>query len=265
MDDITKYNRQRWKALAEANALFTRPHTNLDAETAEKMVSPNGKLGDLNGKRVLCLAGGGGQQSIAFGLLGAEVTVVDLSDEQLQRDRQMAKQYQLTMTIKQGDMRDLSMLEGDYFDVIFQTYSLNFVPDAAVVFTQVARVIKYGGIYDLMCANPFAAGMTERDWNGDGYTVSRGYVQGEKMSYQDQDWVYDRQKYAEIIPPVEYRQTMSKIINGLTENGFIIKGLQEIMADCASINAQPGTWDHFTAVAPPWLNIQALFRPDVFA
>ena len=36
---------------------------------------------------VLCLAAGGGQQSVAFALLGANVTVFDLSETQLEHDR----------------------------------------------------------------------------------------------------------------------------------------------------------------------------------
>ena len=83
MDDISNYNRERWNALARANALFTRPALHLDASTARQKIDPEGLLGELAGKRVLCLASGGGQQSAAFALLGAHVTVCDLSDAQL--------------------------------------------------------------------------------------------------------------------------------------------------------------------------------------
>ena len=41
----------------------------------------------IAGKGVLCLAGGGGQQSAAFALLGAKVTVLDFSETQLERDK----------------------------------------------------------------------------------------------------------------------------------------------------------------------------------
>ena len=43
------------------------------------------------GDRVLCLAGGGGQQSVIYSLLGADVTVFDLTPEQLDRDRAAAR------------------------------------------------------------------------------------------------------------------------------------------------------------------------------
>jgi 2-polyprenyl-3-methyl-5-hydroxy-6-metoxy-1,4-benzoquinol methylase len=59
-------------------------------------------LGDISGKRVLCLAAGGGQQSAAFGLLGADVTVFDLSDEMLARDQAAASRYGLPLAVTYG-------------------------------------------------------------------------------------------------------------------------------------------------------------------
>src|SRR4051794_38086904 len=111
MDDVAAFNRARWQALADANALYTRPLLNLDAASARARVDPDGWLGELAGQRVLCLAGGGGQQSAAFALLGAEVTVVDLSAAQIARDAQVAAHYGVQIRAIEADMRDLSMLE----------------------------------------------------------------------------------------------------------------------------------------------------------
>ena len=265
MDEIAAYNAKRWKALADANALFTRPRLDLDAQSAQALVDPEGKLGDLRGKRVLCLAGGGGRQSAAYALLGAQVTVVDLSAEQLQRDQQVAQHYHVAIETIQSDMRDLAALERAAYDRVDHPYALNFVPDARLVFTQVAQVIKPGGVYRFMCANPFAAGVTERDWNGSGYTLSRPYQQGERIVYEDQEWVYERSDQAAPIPsPQEFRQTLGTLINGLISSGFILRELIEVMADSVDIHAEPGTWDHFTAIVPPWFTIYAVYRPDVF-
>ncbi len=86
MDEIAEYNQARWKALVEADALFTRPNLNLNSDSARRIIDSSSVLGDVAGKKVLCLAGGGGQQSAAFALLGANVTVFDLSDEQLEQE-----------------------------------------------------------------------------------------------------------------------------------------------------------------------------------
>jgi 2-polyprenyl-3-methyl-5-hydroxy-6-metoxy-1,4-benzoquinol methylase len=47
----------------------------------------------VKGKDVLCLASSGGQQSAAFGVLGANVTVFDLSENMLKKDVATAKHY----------------------------------------------------------------------------------------------------------------------------------------------------------------------------
>jgi SAM-dependent methyltransferase len=168
MDDIARYNAERWRRLVEANAVFTQPKLDLDANTARTMVDPENKLGDLSGRRVLCLAAGGGQQSAAFAWLGAQVTVFDLAEGQLARDRQAAEHYGFSIQAIQGDMRDLSALPAATFDLVWQPYSLNFVPDSRLVFAQVRRVLRQGGLYYFACANPFFFGMRQDDWNGEG-------------------------------------------------------------------------------------------------
>ncbi|MBZ0302532.1 MAG: class I SAM-dependent methyltransferase [Anaerolineae bacterium] len=267
MDEVSRYNLERWNALVDADALFTRPYLHLDAEAARQRVDRDGMLGDMSGKDVLLLASGGGQQSVAFALLGARVTVVDLSDKQLERDRQAAAHYGFELMTQQADMRDLSALNTAAFDLVYHPYSLNFVPDATEVFAQAARVIRPGGMYYFMCANPFASGLTENSWNGEGYLLKEPYLQGEKIVYPDSDWVYDRSKYPAARPiqgPQEFRQTLSTLLNGLVAQGFLLLRLKEIMADAVNQDAEPGTWDHFTAVVPPWFGCWTTYRPDIF-
>lgn len=263
MDDVAQYNIERWRSLVEANALFTRPHLELDAAAAREHVDPDGMFGVIDGKDVLLLAGGGGQQSAAFALSGGRVTAFDLSEGQLERDRQAAAHYGVTITTQQGDMCDLSAFPTNAFDLVYQPYSLNFVPNARVVFEQVARVLRPGGMYYFMCANPFAAGLTEAAWNGEGYTVKQPYQQGAKIAYQDPDWVYVREPVEKPIPgPQEFRQTLSTLINGLIQSGYHLQRLEEVVAVEANADAEPGTWDHFSAVMPPWLMLWATYKPN---
>lgn len=84
MDEINATNRARWNALANANIEWSRPYLDYTPADARAYVGRHGILSDVAGKRVLCLASGGGQDSVAFGLLGAKVTVLDLSDVQLE-------------------------------------------------------------------------------------------------------------------------------------------------------------------------------------
>ena len=264
MDDVSTYNIARWKALVEADALFTRPALSLDPDSARRLLDPEGRLGDFASKDVLCLACGGGRHSIALALLNANVTILDLSEGQLDRDREAAARFNVDIKIVQGDIRDLSQFESAAFDIVYHGYSLGFVPDARVVFQQVARVLRTGGEYYFMCANPFFLGMEEKDWNGDGYTIRHPYVNGAEIIYEDQEWVYDRNKSgAAIPPPREFRHTLSTLVNGLFEQGFIIHHVSDYSNFNPDPNAEPGTWDHFVSIVPPWISFWTTYRPDL--
>ena len=128
MDEINKTNRQRWNALANAQVEWSLPFLDFTPGQAAEYICRYEIINDVAGKKVLCLASGGGQDLVAFGLLGADVTVLDLSDVQLSRDREGAGHHGLQVITHQGDMRDLSIFADDAFDVVWQPYSVNFIP-----------------------------------------------------------------------------------------------------------------------------------------
>ncbi|HKY41525.1 MAG TPA: class I SAM-dependent methyltransferase [Pyrinomonadaceae bacterium] len=118
----------------------------------------------------------------------ANVTVFDLSEAQLRRDREAAARFNVDIKTVQGEMQDLSHFDTAAFDIVYHGYSLGFVPNARMVFQQVARVLRPAGLYHFMCANPFFLGMREKDWNGEGYTIKHPYVSGAEIIYEDQEW-----------------------------------------------------------------------------
>ena len=252
MDELARFNKQRWEALAEAHIVYSVPLLNMDESAARALVDPEGLIGAVRGKRILCLAGGGGQQSAAFGLLGADVTTLDLSETQLERDREAARHYGLKIATVHGDMRDLSGFDEDRFDVVWHAHSINFVPDATEVFRQVRRVLKAGGIYHFSCSNPYFHSVEPEDWNGEAYPLRERYAQGE-LSFPDPHWTFtspdgSRQR---VEGPREFRHTLETLVNGLTALGFVLLRLREDTA--RDPDAEPGSWDHFRSIAPPYL------------
>lgn len=263
MDELARFNKERWEALAEADISFSRPALDLDEAAARLLVDPYGVMGPVAGRDVLCLASGGGQQSAAFGLLGARVTVYDLSETQLARDAEAAAHYGLDVRLIQGDMRDLTQFAGGSFDLVWQAHSINFVPDARGVIRGVARVLREGGEYRVACHNPFVMGIDERDWDGRCYPLNRPYVDGAEVEYEDSRWtVWDRHGRTQMVEgPKEFRHTLSTMVNGLVGSGFLVRGLWEEETEDRS--AAPGTWDHFRLIAPPSFTIWAALRPGV--
>ncbi len=257
MDDIARHNRERWEALVAAGIEFSRPWLDLTEDSAREAVDPHGFIGDLRGARVLCLAGGGGQQSAAFALLGADVTVLDLTEGQLERDREAARHCGLTVRTCQGDMRDLSRFPEQSFDVIYHAHSLNFIPDPLAVFDQVKRVLSAGGLYRMSYTNPFIHGMLEEQWLDGGYAVEFPYVDGQEMAFEDMAWAFEDAdgKGKRVDGPREWRHALSTVVNGLIERGLSILGLWE--DGTGDAGAEPGSWEHFTSMFPPWLIVWA--------
>ena len=258
MDDLAIFNRARWNALVEAGVLHSRPALEMDEEKARQMIDEEGLLGDLAGKRVLVLGGGGGQQSAAFGFLGADVTVIDLSDGQLEKDRQVEAHYGYTFDIQQGDMRDLSRFVDASFDIVWQPYSINFVPDVRPVFAGAARVIKPGGFYTVMWHNPFSQGVDDAQWTPEhGYPLKWPYTDGEiaPTIFKSANWTFETEsgERREVEGPREFRHTMRTFLNSLIASGFGIRCFSEHLT--WDDNPEPGSWEHYKSVAPPYLTV----------
>lgn len=257
MDEVAKYNKERWEDLAAHNVPFSRPMLELTQESAKKLVDVRGVMGDPRGKDVLCLAGGGGQQSAAFALLGATVTAFDLSETQLARDREAAAHYGLEVRTVQGDMRDLACFGDRSFNVVWHAHSMTFIPDPLPVFAEAARVLRPGGLYYTHFGNPAFAGLDERAWNGQGYVLRHPFVEGKAIEFEDDRWsIWDGDREVRVRGPREFRHSLATIVGGLIERGFTLLGLWE-NADQADPDAEPGSWAHFCSIAPPYLELWA--------
>jgi ubiquinone/menaquinone biosynthesis C-methylase UbiE len=181
-------------------------------------------MADVRGKSVLCLAGGGGQQSAVFSLLGANVTVLDLTPEQLERDQQTARHYGYEVTTVQGDMRDLSAFSTAEFDRVYQPISTLYVPDLSEIYRGVSRVLKPGGLYSADYAVPLLHMAEQKGWDGTRYVlhVSQPYMRGAILETDE-----GKLNFAEGESFAEFHHLLSDILNGLIAEGFVIRSVWE--------------------------------------
>ncbi len=107
---------------------------------------PHEWFGNLEGKKVLGLASGGGQQMPIFAALGADCTVLDYSPKQIQSERMVAEREGYCIAAIEGDMTQRLPFEDDTFDLIFHPVSNCYVKDVLHVFREAYRVLKPGGI-----------------------------------------------------------------------------------------------------------------------
>ena len=252
-DEIATINRQHWERTVHKGAGYTIPWLDLDADLfrqhvkgeLEPRLEPLGGMflpevltelqADVKGKDVLCLAAGGGQQSAVFGLLGAWVTVLDLAEGQLEGDRRAATHYGYEVTTIRGDMRDLSCLGDESFDLVYGT-GMCYVPDVREVYSGIARVLRTEGIYRVDFTNPGTEFVDCDDWDGEGYRIARPYA--ERMR---------RRKDGAI----EFRHYLADIFNGLIAEGLSIRSVHENPSYLhKNPEAHPGTWAHWQAFVP---------------
>lgn len=103
--------------------------------------------GDCPGKKVLGLAAGGGQQMAIFSALGAECTLLDISDVQLQGDRMVSEREGYPITLIKGDMTERLPFEDATFDMVVNPVSNHYIQNVYPVFEEISRVLKPGGVF----------------------------------------------------------------------------------------------------------------------
>jgi len=110
---------------------------------------PHNWFGELEGKQLLGLASGGGQQLPVFAALGAECTVLDYSDRQLASEQLVAQREGYAINIVKADMTKLLPFADGSFDIIFHPVSNCYVKEVAPIFRECYRILKSGGV--LLC------------------------------------------------------------------------------------------------------------------
>lgn len=252
-DKIAELNEQWWEKMVKEKCGFTRPWLDLSKKDIQRYIQnplstqnkqlktmfPAEVLPKVDGNKVLCLASGGGQQSAVFGLLGAQVTVVDISEGQLDGDRKAADYYGFEINTIQADMRDLSCLGNDSFDLIYQAPSMAYIPDVRIVYEEVARVLRPGGLYRVAHTNPAVEFVDMSSWDGEGYRISMPYTV-QKVEYGEEG-------------SIQFRHYLTDIFNGLLSEGLSIQWVQEAPYHLMhNPHASPGTWEHILMYVP-WI------------
>jgi SAM-dependent methyltransferase len=198
-------------------------------------VYPPSVLAGVSGKDVLCLASGGGQQSAVFGVLGAQVTVIDFSAGQLAGDRAAAAHYGYAVETIEADIRDLSAVDAERYDLVYQGPSMSWVPDVHEVYAGVSRVLRPGGLYRVGYGNPATHFL---EWNGEAYQIDVPYSE---RVYRHETGAYD------------YRHYFRDIFGGLLRRGFTIEQVEDRPWDAPNPEAEPGTWAHQQAYDVPFV------------
>jgi ubiquinone/menaquinone biosynthesis C-methylase UbiE len=249
MDPVYLQNRAAWDDRVRRGKSHTGTATEKDFANPRAVVDQCGWLeGSLAGKRVLCLAAGGGKQSVLFAALGAIVTVVDLSPEMLALDLQIAAERSLKVEVLEASMDDLSALADARFELVVQPVSTSYVPDVLAVYREVARVSAPGALYISQHKQPACL-------QADVVPVKTGYLVTEPYYRQGQvPPVVEGCRHREA-GTVEFLHRWEDLLGGMCRSGFVIEDLLEPRLGNAL--ASPGTFEHRSHYLPPFVTIKA--------
>lgn len=241
-----EHNRRAWDARVRKQQRFTRPAPDDDVNDPFTKIDA-AWLGDIRGRRLLCLASGGGRQSALYAAAGARVTVVDLSGEMLALDRQVAAERGLEIRAVETSMDDLSMLQEAEFDLVVQPVSTCYVPDVVAVYRQVARVTALGGLYLSQHKQPASLQAGIAPSPGGYELVERYYRSGPlppvagSLHREEGTW--------------EFLHRWEELIGGLCRCGFVVEDLVEPLH--ARPDAAVGTFAHRSQYVAPYVRIKA--------
>jgi SAM-dependent methyltransferase len=96
------------------------------------------------GQRVLDVASGNGNASLAAARRFSEVTAIDYVPMLLEEGRQRAQAEGLSVDFREGDAEDLSF-EDASFDAVISTLGVMFAPDQQKAAAELLRVVRPGG------------------------------------------------------------------------------------------------------------------------
>jgi SAM-dependent methyltransferase len=244
---VVDYNRNAWDKQVEQGNMWTVPVTSEDVAAAQQgswriILTPTKAIPEhwypqpLQGRDVLCLASGGGQQGPVLAAVGANVTVLDNSPAQLKQDQLVAEREALSIRTVEGDAADLSLFADESFDLVFNPVSTVFIPDVRAVWKEAHRVLRHGGVLMTGFMNPV-------HYIFDLYKADEGILEvAHSIPYSDLTSLSkeDLEEYLGKGLPVEFGHSLTDLLGGQCDAGFVITDMYEdYMLDSLLHNYHP--------------------------
>jgi SAM-dependent methyltransferase len=248
-DVVELQNQLAYDRMARSGHVLATIVTEDELRNPLRTVDTSGWLGNsIFGWNVLCLAAAGGRHSALYRAAGANVTVVDISEGMLELDRFVAKELNLDVRLYQGSMTDLSMLQTADFDLIVQPVSTCYVENLTLVFEEIARVLKPGGLYLSQHKQPTSVQSTLWPLNGKYAFDTEIGKAAKKLPANEKSPLREPNT-------VEFAHSLDSILGGICRSGLVIEDVTEPYH--GKQDAEPGSIGHRSRFIAPYIRVKA--------
>ncbi|MEM7366659.1 MAG: class I SAM-dependent methyltransferase [Pseudomonadota bacterium] len=220
MSKYTQANRSGWNGLAQSH--FQNYHTER-LLAGESLLDPVlvEEVGDVRGKSLIHLLCHIGTDTLSWGLLGANVTGVDISETSLGYARQLADQMKQDARFVESDIMEyLDRAQPDYDIVFSSTGVLCWIPDLRRYADTARALLKEGGIYYLYDGHPFRSVDTQEYGPDASYFREERWEFNNLGDYLDPDLKIPGSTY-------EWQWTIGDIVTAFASASFRIEFLHE--------------------------------------
>ncbi len=172
-------------------------------------------IGDIAGKEYVELGCGGAQNSIVLAKLGANVTAVDLSSNQLSHAAHTCERLGISVNLLQANIQSLNYFSDNKFDGIISVFALEFIEDIDNFFSESNRILKKNGVLIISTTHPLGA----FEWD----PVTKKLLVADYFNPPVEIW----SEQGQTNPGVTYFRTIEELFSKISENGFTVKKLME--------------------------------------
>ena len=179
-------------------------------------------LGDIKNKTILHLQCHFGQDTLSLARLGAIVTGVDLSDNAINKAKELAVKLNSNARFICCDVYDLPEHLKEKFDIVFTSYgTIGWLPDLNKWARLIADFLKPGGTFILVEFHPFLW-IFDNDFNNVEYSYfkSEPIVELEKDTYADKTAAIN-------LESITWNHSIGEVFESLVTNGLRVNNLKE--------------------------------------
>lgn len=179
-------------------------------------------LGNLNDKKVANPLGSRGKAGVAMALLGAEVTIFDLSESSQRNALELASAANVKLEYLVGDFMRLETQKYEFDVVLMQLGILHWFTDLNALAKQIRGIMKTGGRFVVNDFHPIASKLLRK-------TETQTLAEGDYFDSSPHSGKVPYQSLIETETPdcLTRRWTLGEIVTAFAQNGFRIETLEE--------------------------------------